>query len=353
MAITVEARTEIISLVVGMFGAAPGASVLSSLVASYESGSTISQIAANLSATAEFKSIYPTFLTNGEYATKVVANLLTEASVEAKAEAVAVLTAALNGGMTRSTAMVEAIKFVGATATTNATFGTSAAAFDNKVAVAVYYSVDKQLSGDSLAALQSVISSVTSSAATVTAANAKSDGTSTVGTTFTLTIGVDALTGGAGDDTFVGNVNTTPAATLSALDNIDGGAGQDTLTVSDPSNTAYTFPTSATIKNIETINIVHAADNAGDDVVVDVSNVTGVKTLSVVNSGTEAQLTVTTKGNVTAATLQGGDVDTDAAAAGVAITDSATTDTLATVTLSGLKDSNAGTAQVATVTSHV
>ena len=40
MAITVEARTSIIELVVGMFGAAPGASVLSDLVAAYLAGST-------------------------------------------------------------------------------------------------------------------------------------------------------------------------------------------------------------------------------------------------------------------------------------------------------------------------
>jgi hypothetical protein len=71
MAITVEQRTSIIELVVGMFGAAPGASVLSDLVAAYEAGATLKQIAANLANTNEFKGIFPTFLTNGEFATKL------------------------------------------------------------------------------------------------------------------------------------------------------------------------------------------------------------------------------------------------------------------------------------------
>ena len=289
MAISVEARTDIIGLVVGMFGAAPGASVLSSLVASYESGSTISQIAANLSATAEFKSIYPTFLTNGEYATKVVANLLVEASVEAKAEAVAVLTAALNGGMTRSTAMVEAIKFVSATATDNATFGTSAAAFDNKVAVAVYYSVDKQLSGDSLAQLQNVVAAVGSTAASVTTAKAAVDGVSNVGTTFTLTAGVNTVSGFAGDDTIIGDSSSTGATTLTALDNIDGGAGNDTLSITDVN--ALTIPTSATVKNVETANITTGGALNGD-----VSGWTGLTTLKAVSSTTAAVAQTVTAG---------------------------------------------------------
>lgn len=158
------------------------------------------------------------------------------------------------------------------------------------------------------------------------------------------------MVGTAGNDTIIGNV-TTSGATLSPLDNIDGGAGTDTLTVADPSNAVFTFPTSVTIKNVEVLSIAHAADAATDDVTVDVSGITSLQTLTLANSGTEAQLTVTTKGNVTTATLSGGDVDTDAAAAGVSITDSATTDTLASVTLSGMKDSGAGTAQVATVVS--
>lgn len=174
------------------------------------------------------------------------------------------------------------------------------------------------------------------------------------GSTFTLTTGVDTLVGTSANDTF----NALPSSgslTLSALDNIDGGAGTDTLVIADTSDTAFTLP-GATIKNVENITLQHTANAATDDVTVDVSNISGVKTVSVLNSGTEAQVTVTTKSNATSVTVKGADVDTDAAAAGAGVTDSGTAattaDTLTAVTFDGVKDSDATTSvQVATVSS--
>lgn len=299
MAISVEARTEIIALVVGMFDAAPGASVLSGLVASYESGATIPQIAASLANTAEFKSIYPTFLTNDEYATKVVANLLGEATATAKAEAVVVLTAALNGGMTRSVAMTEAIKFVANTATTDTAFGTSAAAFDNKVAVATYFSVDTQQSGDSLQDLQDVIVNVTSTAASVVAAKAVIDGTSNEGSTFNFTTAADTFVGTSLDDNFVAGpgivINPAGGAqvvidTLQASDVITGGAGNDTLSVRVSTATAI-VPVMTGVENVKaTFNAVGS---------LSLANSTGVTAVTVDGSTTAG--TVTSIGGATLA----------------------------------------------------
>ncbi len=252
MAITVEARTSITELVVGMFGAAPGARVLSDLVAAYEAGMTIKQMAANLANTNEFKGIFQTFLTNGEFATKVVNQLLAEASTTAKAEAVTVLTAELNGGMSRSDAFVAAINFVNGTASTNTTYGTSAAAFDNKVEVATYYSVEKALSGSSLQALQNVVGAVTSSATTVTTAKASVDNVQTPGSTFTLTASADAgaaFTAGAGNDTF-----NALATTLNTGDSLVGGAGTDTLSLS-VDLTANTAVAGFILSGIERVNV--------------------------------------------------------------------------------------------------
>jgi len=76
------------------------------------------------------------------------------------------------------------------------------------------------------------------------------------GETKSLTVGVDTLTGGNGDDVF----NAIPqgadgkgAETLGAFDVIDGGAGKDTLNI----YTAAGFNVTAqgTVKNVETINI--------------------------------------------------------------------------------------------------
>jgi S-layer protein len=86
-----------------------------------------------------------------------------------------------------------------------------------------------------------------------------------VGLTFTLTAGVDAFVGGAGNETFNAIstlVSGTQTASLSALDAIDGGAGVNTLNVVD-ATTALIIPTSATVKNIQTANIQAAGTLEG------------------------------------------------------------------------------------------
>ncbi|MDD2882219.1 MAG: hypothetical protein PHQ58_17475 [Rhodoferax sp.] len=90
------------------------------------------------------------------------------------------------------------------------------------------------------------------------------------GQTFMLTAGVDqgaAFTGGAGNDTFNAapfvNAAGTTVATLTALDSIDGGAGVNTLNVTD-TTAALALPASATVKNIQTANIVAAGTLTGD-----------------------------------------------------------------------------------------
>lgn len=75
--------------------------------------------------------------------------------------------------------------------------------------------------------------------------------------TFTLTTGVDtgaSFIGGAGNDTF-NAFSVGSAESFSAFDNIDGGNGNDTLNVVSAHGAAFTVPTTATVKNIETANI--------------------------------------------------------------------------------------------------
>jgi len=272
MAITVEQRTSIIELVVGMFGAAPGASVLSDLVASYEAGSTLKQIAASLANTNEFKGIFPTFLTNGEYATKLVNQLVGSEVVQAEKDAaVTTITSMLNAGQSRSSVFVDAIAAVNAITSTNTAWANAGAAFDNKVAVAVYYSVDKQQSGASLSALQNVIANVGSAAASVTTAKSSIDGTSAVGSTFTFTTSVDNFTGAAGNDVFVAQTSEATAAsnTFTAVDTIVGGAGTDTLSIVVNDYTDGATLASATVSGVEVIKL-----RAVDPTATDVINVT-------------------------------------------------------------------------------
>ena len=129
------------------------------------------------------------------------------------------------------------------------------------------------------------------------------------GQTFTLTTGVDAVTGGAGDDSFVGQMDATATLnTLGLLDVVDGGAGTDTLTViNTTANAVSTALTAASVTNIE--NFVYMAtaggaldfDDAGSATnfsmtVLGASNFTDVRTtdtVTIVNGGAAMDSTYT------------------------------------------------------------
>jgi hypothetical protein len=150
MAITASTRSELITLVAGIFGAAPGASVLTELTAQYEAGA----------------SPYPTFMTTEEFSTQFVANLFAGTDSAAQAELVDIAVSLLNAGTTRGELIVLALNALAAIPTTDATYGASASALTNKVDVAIDYSVTLKLSGSSLKDLQNIIYSVTSESAT-------------------------------------------------------------------------------------------------------------------------------------------------------------------------------------------
>jgi S-layer protein len=161
------------------------------------------------------------------------------------------------------------------------------------------------------------LSSVTSSAASVTAAvagvaaavtstvAAGSAATVTPGSTFTLTTGTDtgsAFTGGSGADTFNADLSAAGANTLNTLDRLDGGAGVDTLNVVLAADAAP-----ASLANIETIvatgsggaaralNLVNAPAASSVSVsgstagsVVTVSNIAAGAALNVVSQGVDS-----------------------------------------------------------------
>ncbi|MGH1557084.1 beta strand repeat-containing protein [Caulobacter segnis] len=96
-----------------------------------------------------------------------------------------------------------------------------------------------------------------------------------VGSSFTLTAGIDTVTGTSGNDTIVGNT-AAGALALTTLDTIDGGQGNDTLTLSVVGAVDTTTAVSTTIKNVETVNVVSTGG-----VTVDSSAWAGVTALNV------------------------------------------------------------------------
>lgn len=253
---------ELITLTVGMFGAAPGASILTELDNSAKAGQSLTDIANNLASTSVFTSIYPTFLTNAQFSTDFVASLFSETSAAVQLELVELATSILNSGTSRGALIVMAINALAGVPEADATYGASAAALNNKVEVAYDFTVVQKLNGTSLEDLQGVISSVTSSQATVDAALTANYDRANAGQEFTLTTVSDVFNGGAKNDKFYGVYGDDAlvghgATTFGLGDVLDGKGGIDSLslTVIDTDASA-----AVVVRNIENINV---ADSKG------------------------------------------------------------------------------------------
>lgn len=331
MAITVEVRAELIKLVVGMFNAAPGFTIMTDLAVASNAGSSVAQIAASLEQSTEFKSIYPVFLTNNEFATNLVNNMVGNlVSATEKAWAVSELVAELNAGASRSAVVLAAVTALSAVPASEANWGAASTAFANKVDVATYFTVEKQQSGASLAALQAVIENVDNTAASVTAAKNAIDGITTVGQTFTFTTGIDNFVGTNGDDTFNAVVTAT-SAVLGGLDSIDGSGGNDTFNVTDTATaagTAFTLPLGLTVKNVENMQVT---TNGG--VTLNTTAFTGMTNVTTLAAGT-ANTSVTAAGTTNVNTTTTG-AATTTVSGGKAVNVTAGADAAATVSVTG------------------
>lgn len=240
MALTTAERTNIIKLVVGMFNAAPGATYLADLTVAYEAnGRSLLNLAKDLANTGAYKSINPVFQTAAEFATA----FLTPLGLQANAVAIDFVTSQFNAGVSKGQIAFAALTALDAT--TDAAFTAAKAIVNNKADVATYYSVTKGTNQTNLGTLQQVISTVTDTAASVTAAKTAIDtGTgNAAGNTFTLTTSIDSLQGTALDDTFVSD-----NAAVSAADSINGGGGIDTLKIYGL--TAATVPVLTSVEKI-------------------------------------------------------------------------------------------------------
>ncbi|MCE3262036.1 MAG: hypothetical protein K0R43_1115 [Pseudoduganella sp.] len=118
------------------------------------------------------------------------------------------------------------------------------------------------------------------------------------GTTFTLTTGVDTVTGTINNDTIkalLDDKGADPDAhTLTALDTINGGAGNDTLEIT--AITAATIPTGITLSNVENVTIRSAST-----VNANVSTWTGVQNVTVTEAAGAVTLTAAAATNINAA----------------------------------------------------
>lgn len=339
MAITATQQREFLKIGVGLYGAALGSDYLNLFARVSEAGFSISQIYAALMADpfSQQASLYPAYLTNDQFADRLVknatGNILTG---DALAQAKAIVTGQLNAGKTRAEAAQYFVDQLDSATETDASFGTAAKLFDNRVTVASYYSIDKGLSSSSLGTLQTVVSGVTNTTdvSTTAALDQVLAGSGSIsGQAFTLTTGVDIKTGTAANDTFDGSVNANGTATLTSVDQLNGGEGTDTLIGGLAGGNI-----AAKLTSVENAEFITSAATT-----LDLINTTGLTNLLMRNSS--ATLTVNNIGATTGTTFTAQD---QAADINLNFTNTALTGANSfTLALSGAQSDGSGGAAIA------
>jgi hypothetical protein len=104
--------------------------------------------------------------------------------------------------------------------------------------------------------------------------------------TFELTTAADTYLGGTEDNII--NAKYPEGSTLTSFDDIDGGDGADTFNIyTDGVKNNSSLPSTAEIKNVETVNIFNDSDSAVSTTLTDASEYAGIEALNQI--GTRAQ----------------------------------------------------------------
>jgi hypothetical protein len=301
MALTTTQRTDLIKVYLAAFNRAPDASGLDFWARSIDNGthSTVTAVADawfNDSTLTEVVAAYPSYLTNEEFVGRIYTNVFGRA---ADAEGLAFWSASLtNGANTKGSLLVNMFASLN-----NAGSEADLAVFNNKVAVSENFAIT--VGSNDLALAATILENVDGTAASVTAANATVNATANAGSTFTLTTGIDTVTGTSGNDAFVADESTGDAI-LSSADTISGGAGDDVLN-------AYTdggVIAAAQLSSVETLNLY----DLDDDQSTANNNMASLTTVNLIRGDGTPDITV--GANVTTIGL----TDIEAAAADLSVT---------------------------------
>jgi Ca2+-binding RTX toxin-like protein len=308
---TSTAQTEMYRFFAVAFNAAPGTTYMDQLYDAVTSGMSTEQIVEVFTSKSQFTNVYPRFMSNKDFATKLVNNVVGSSATDAaKATAVADIEAALASGYSRGKVVYQIFTNLANKTADDATWAGTAKQMANQVEVSKYYTQTLLQGSEDLATLQKVIAGVTKDTAVGTTAALQSiidAAVPTPGQTFTLTAGVDAVVGAGGNDLISGNDTGTPGTTTFATsDGIDGGGGSDTLAlvVSNATAQAYLPTRISNVENIAVTNtsgVAHSMDLVSTSGVNHVNSTASSAALTFSNAPGGTKLSVvSSSGNVTA-----------------------------------------------------
>jgi hypothetical protein len=201
-------------------------------------GMTTKQIVNVFTQKSVFTDSYPSFLSNEQFATLLVNNVVKSAATEAaKAQAVSDIGAALQAGLTKGDVIYNVFTNIAAKSTTDVTWGNLVKQMNNQVAAADYYTAVLLRASTDVNELKSAIANITDTQAgtsqaaltysgTVLAESTRNDGS--IATTLTISVVGDKFKGAVG--TSLGTVENVPTGLVARLTKLTDTSAQLSLT---------------------------------------------------------------------------------------------------------------------------
>lgn len=237
MALSNEQKTEVSRLFLVAFNATPGVYYMNLVDSVVNAGASLRDIALAIPTLDQFKETYPTFLSNDQFASRLVNNLVgTSASDAAKAQAVLDATSSLNAGASRGELILALSNVIAKISPTDPNWGGLARQVDNQLAASDYYTSVLLQGSTNLVELRSVVANITStqpgsSRATVSfdsASLSESDSNNgSFSTPVTLSLLGDRFNGANGTE--IGTVENLPTGLTARLVKINDATVQLSL----------------------------------------------------------------------------------------------------------------------------
>lgn len=160
--VTTENKQDAYKFFIVSFGAVTGVEYMQQIYDAYADGLNTQQIVNIFSTKKEFKSIYPDFLDNTQFASNLIENVVGASATDAsKAQAKVDVLAALNAGWSKGDVIYQIFQNLSNKSEDDAEWAGTAKLLKNKVAVAQYLTEVKLLSATDIAKLQAPLNSVT------------------------------------------------------------------------------------------------------------------------------------------------------------------------------------------------
>lgn len=287
-------KTEAYQFFIVAFGAVTGVEYMNQLDDAYGAGMSTKDIVNVYTTKPQFTSQYPTFLTNEQFAQKLIANVVgTSASAQALAAAEADVVGALNAGWSRGDVIFQIFSNLAAKPHDDAEWGNTAKMFANKVAVAQYLTEVKMVNTEDLGKLAGYLANVTAESDTSSPETIEQLVGSVGDTPTELTLGKDKIvateagltfTAGLEQASTLGNVSNTLESGDSIIAKGEGNTLKADLTLTTTGGVPAGPAISATTENIQKV-VLRAQTGPTDQVgaahnnqsSIDAENMKGVK----------------------------------------------------------------------------